>query len=106
MGEPTKIANPLLAGAGGVTLGEARTNHQGRKAILMIRNEENSGEFEALVATMGIEIVERINQSGKEDPRSYFGKGRLQDVADELAATVDGHPWKSVDLVIMQQQDN
>ena len=101
MGEPTKIANPLLAGAGGVTLGEARTNHQGRKAILMIRNEENSSEFEALVATMGIEIVERINQSGKEDPRSYFGKGRLQDVADELAATVDGHPWKSVDLVLI-----
>ena len=101
MGEPAKNDIPLLAGAGGVTLGEARTNHQGRKAILMIRDGENSDEFEALVATMGIEIVERLNQSGKEDPRSYFGKGRLQDVADELAATVDGHPWKSVDLVLI-----
>ena len=27
----------LLAGTGGVDLGEARTNHEGRKAILLIR---------------------------------------------------------------------
>ena len=27
----------VLAGAGGVALGEARTNHEGRKAILLVR---------------------------------------------------------------------
>ncbi len=101
MGEPTNIDNSMLAGAGGVILGEARTNHQGRKAILMVRDGENSREFEALVATMGIEIVEILIQTGREDPRGYFGKGRLQDVADELSSRVEGHPWQSVDLVLI-----
>lgn len=101
MGEPKAKDNPLLAGAGGVILGEARTNHQGRKAILMIRDDENSREFEALVATMGIEIVERLHQSGKEDPRGFFGKGRLQDIGDELSGRVTGHPWQEVDLVLI-----
>jgi 50S ribosomal subunit-associated GTPase HflX len=101
MGEPSKVDNSMLAGAGGVILGEARTNHQGRKAILMVRDGENSREFEALVTTMGIEIVEILIQTGREDPRGYFGKGRLQDVADELSSRVEGHPWQSVDLVLI-----
>ncbi|HIF90492.1 MAG TPA: hypothetical protein EYQ58_02945, partial [Candidatus Poseidoniales archaeon] len=101
MGEPSKVDNSMLAGAGGVILGEARTNHQGRKAILMVRDGDNSREFEALVTTMGIDIVEILSQSGREDPRGYFGKGRLQDVADELSSRVEGHPWQSVDLVLI-----
>ncbi|MBT5727575.1 MAG: hypothetical protein HOI75_07075, partial [Euryarchaeota archaeon] len=41
----------VLAGTGGVTLGEARTNHEGRQAILLLRGNEDASEFIALVAT-------------------------------------------------------
>ena len=91
----------VLAGTGGVVLGEARTNHEGRKAILLVRGEEDTREFVALVATMGISIVETMHQPGTIDPRGYFGKGRLQDVADELSSRVKGHPWQDVDLLLM-----
>ena len=91
----------VLAGTGGVVLGEARTNHEGRKAILLVRGEEDTREFVALVATMGISIVETMHQPGTIDPRGYFGKGRLQDVADELSSRVKGHPWQEVDLLLM-----
>ena len=72
----------VLAGTGGVTLGEARTNHEGCQAILLLRGNEDASEFIALVATMGITITETLHQPGHEDPRGFFGKGRLQDVAD------------------------
>ena len=75
----------VLAGTGGVTLGEARTNHEGRKAVLLLRGNEDASEFIALVQTMGIQIVETLHQPGHDDPRTYFGKGRLQDVSDELS---------------------
>ena len=63
----------VLAGAGGVALGEARTNHEGRKAILLIRGQEDTTEFESLINTMGIVIVESIYQPGEQDPKGYFG---------------------------------
>ena len=91
----------VLAGAGGVALGEARTNHEGRKAILLIRGQEDTTEFESLINTMGIVIVESINQPGEQDPKGYFGKGRLQEVSDELRLRVAGHPWQGVDLVLI-----
>ena len=78
------------AGTGGVVLGEARTNHEGRKAVLLIRGDEDTSEFVALVETMGIVIVETLHQPGIEDPRGYFGKGRLQDVADEATSRLRG----------------
>lgn len=93
---------PVLAGTGGVALGEARTNHAGRKAILLVRGEDDTLEFATLVATMGITIVETLHQSGPIDPRGYFGKGRLQDLADELTSrSVSSHPWQQVDLILM-----
>ena len=91
----------VLAGAGGVALGEARTNHEGRKAILLVRGNEDTSEFESLVDTMGISIVEAIHQAGEPDPKGYFGKGRLQDISDELRLRVDRHPWRGVDLVLI-----
>lgn len=91
----------ILAGTGGVTLGEARTNHEGRKALLLLRGLEDASEFIALVGTMGIQIVETLHQPGNEDPRGYFGKGRLQDVSDELTSRPTGHPWVGVDLVLL-----
>ena len=91
---------PILAGAGGVGLGESRTDHSGRKAILLVR-EGDTSELSALAATMGIEIIEEIYQSGSPDARGFFGKGRLQDVGDDVSSIVDGHPWKGVDLVII-----
>jgi len=91
----------VLAGAGGVALGEARTNHEGRKAILLVRGNEDVSEFCGLVSTMGIEIVETLNQPGQIDPRGYFGRGRLQDVGDELKTKTTNHPWHQVDLVLI-----
>ncbi len=91
---------PVLAGTGGVALGEARTNHEGRRAILLHKDGEPS-ELIALAETMGIEIVDIQHQKGVENPRTYFGKGRLQDVADEISSAVEGHPWHGVDLVII-----
>ena len=87
MDEPIRV----LAGTGGVALGEARTNHDGRKAVLLHRDGDTS-ELVALAETMGIEILDVQYQKGSEDPRSYFGKGRLQDVADELRLRVSNHP--------------
>ena len=96
MDEPIKV----LAGTGGVALGEARTDHEGRKAILLHR-EGNPRELIALAETMGIEVIDVEYQKGTDDPRTYFGKGRLQDVADEISTAVEGHPWHGVDLVII-----
>ena len=91
----------VLAGAGGVALGEARTNHEGRKAILLVRGNDDVSEFCGLVTTMGIEIIETLNQPGQIDPRGYFGRGRLQDVGDELKPKTANHPWHDVDLVLI-----
>ena len=91
----------VIAGSGGVELGEYRSEHEGRKAILLMRGSEDTSEYIALVKTMGIEIVEVIEQAGKIDGRSYFGKGRLQDVADELKMRAGNHPWKDVDLILL-----
>tara|TARA_B100000989_G_scaffold218251_2_gene166378 strand:- start:4741 stop:6099 length:1359 start_codon:yes stop_codon:yes gene_type:complete len=96
MDEPIRV----LAGTGGVALGEARTNHFGRRAVLLHR-DGNPRELIALVETMGIEIVDIQHQKGKDDPRTYFGKGRMQDVADEISASIDGHPYHGVDLVLI-----
>ena len=94
--------NPfVVAGSGGVVLGEARTNHEGRRALMLLRGQEDTRELEALATTMGITIVETISQAGGVDPRTYLGRGRLQDVAEELASVVKGHPWEGVDLVIV-----
>ena len=91
----------VLAGAGGVALGEARTNHEGRKALLLVRGEEDTAEFRGLVSTMGIEIIEVLKQPGPIDPRGYFGKGRLQDLGDELKTRSQNHPWFGIDLVLI-----
>lgn len=91
----------VLAGAGGVALGEARTNHEGRKAILLVRGDEDISEFCGLVSTMGIDIVETLSQPGQIDPRGYFGRGRLQDVGDEIKTKTTNHPWHKVDLVLI-----
>ncbi len=91
----------VVAGSGGVVLGEARTNHEGRRAVLLLRGQEDTSELEALAETMGIAIVETVVQAGDEDPRTYFGKGRLLDIADEFQSIVPGHPWEGVDLVML-----
>ncbi|MDP6870165.1 MAG: GTPase HflX [Candidatus Poseidoniaceae archaeon] len=91
---------PYLAGTGGVELGEARTDHEGRRAILLHR-EGNPQELISLAETMGIEVVEIIFQTGKSDPRTYFGSGRLQDISDDISSAIEGHKWHGVDLAII-----
>ena len=94
-----EIPSFLLSGSEGA--GEqSRRQHEGRRAILLTRESEVS-EFVALTSTMGIEIVETILQTGRSDPRSVIGSGRLEAVSDELKAKVRGHPWTGVDLVLV-----
>ena len=90
----------ILAGSGSIGDGDRRTSHEGRRAILMAR-EGDIAELKAITKTMKIEIVEIIRQTGKPDPHGYFGRGRLQDAADELATRVENHPWTGVDLVLI-----
>ena len=100
---PSPMANSpplILAGAGGMDVTDFATDYIGRKAILLTR-DENTWEFEELAETMGLNIVEVIFQSGKEDPSGFFGKGRLEDVGDELSMRPKGHPWHEVDLVLV-----
>jgi GTP-binding protein HflX len=101
---PINMDDPLsiLAGSGGVGLGDVRTSHEGRKAVLLVRDGD-ARELKALAETMKIEIVEIIHQPGSPDPQGYFGKGRLQDVADELNTRIKGHLWEKVDLVIIHE---
>ena len=91
----------LLAGAGGLVTDEAQSDHQGRKALLLVRNNEDCDEFIALAKTMGIEIVDRVDQRGRSDAKWYLGQGKLQDVAEELRSASQGHPWNGVDLLLL-----
>ena len=74
----------LLAGAGGLVTDDAQSDHQGRKALLLVRNNEDCDEFIALAKTMGINIVDRIDQRGRSDAKWFMGQGKLQDVTEEL----------------------
>ena len=91
----------VLAGAGGVLLGAARTDHAGRRAVLVVRGEQDTTEFTDLAATMGVTIVDVVTQRGREDPRTYLGRGRLDEVADVLQSAPVGHAWKGADLVLL-----
>ncbi len=91
----------VLAGAGGVLLGAARTDHAGRRAVLVVRGEEDTTEFTDLAKTMGIDLVDVVKQRGREDPRTYLGRGRLDEVGDVLRSAPHGHAWHGVDLVLM-----
>ena len=91
----------LLAGAGGLVTDEAQSDHQGRKALLLVRNNEDCSEFVALASTMGISIVERIDQRGRVYAKWFMGQGKLQDVTEELRSAAKGHPWNGVDLILL-----
>ena len=54
-----------------------------------------------LAKAVGLEIVECVFQSGKENPRSFFGSGRLNAIAAELDVRNSAHPWYGVDLILV-----
>lgn len=91
---------PLLAGSGGLLSDDTTLSHANRKAVLLTRDADTA-EFEALAATLGIEVVEVLRQSGSPDPRTHMGRGRLEGVGDELASRLGDHPWAGVDLVLV-----
>lgn len=97
---PNEATGLLIAGAGGVLVDEGRPTHEGRRCLLVTR-EDDTAEMEDLLDAMGIIVVERLHQKGHPDPRRYLGRGRLDDVADELSMRPAGHPWHEVDLVVM-----
>jgi len=90
----------VLSGSGGVLLGEGRTQHEGRRALLLTRDEA-SEEFKALVKTMGIDVVETILQTGPDDPKGFLGSGKLEDISEELTSSSPQHPWYGVDLILL-----
>ena len=55
-----------------------------------------------LAKAVGLEVVESIFQSGKENPRTFFGSGRLNAIAAELDVRNSAHPWYGVDLILIQ----
>ena len=89
----------VIAGSGGVLLGEGRTNHEGRKALLLVRGDEDTSEYENLVSTMGIHIVEKMIQPGKVNPGSYFGGGRLKLIQETLS--IKSGAYKQVSLILL-----
>ena len=91
---------PLLAGMGGMNSSQHQTAHAGRRAILLSRNDD-TGEYESLASTLGVEIVAKIIQRGKPNPRSYLGSGKLQEIAEEMEMSGPGHLWYRVDLVLI-----
>ena len=91
---------PLLAGMGGMNSSQYQTAHAGRRAILLSRNDD-TGEYESLASTLGVEIVDKVIQRGKPNPRSYLGSGKLQEIAEEMVMSGPGHLWHRVDLVLI-----
>ncbi len=91
---------PLLAGSGGLLSDDITLSHADRRAVLLTRDEDTA-EFEALAATLGIEVVEVLHQSGSPDPRTHMGRGRLKIVGDEFVSERRDHPWADVDLVLV-----
>ena len=91
---------PLLAGSGGLLPDEITLSHAGRQAVLLTRDRDTA-EFEALAATLGIEVVDVLGQSGSPDPRTYMGRGRLESVRDELTSSHTEHLLGGVDLVLV-----
>ena len=94
----------LLAGAGGLVTDEAQSDHQGRKALLLVRNNEDCDEFIALAKTMGINIVDRVDQRGRSDAKWFLGQGKLADTkthregcsgikSDQHGHQVGQQPW-------------
>jgi len=99
--ERVDVGGSLLAGSGGLA-DEAQADHQGRRAILLTR-EDDVVEFTALAETMGLVIVDTVQQRGQSDPRTYLGSGRLEQVGTDLHASraLKRHDWHGVDLVLI-----
>ena len=66
-----------------------------------MHREKYIDETLQLANSIGLEVIECIFQSGKDNPRSYFGSGRLNVIAAELDARNSAHPWHDVDLILV-----
>ena len=71
--------------------------------VIAAGNSSTNSDVRALqlAKAVGLEIVECVFQSGKENPRSFFGSGRLNAIAAELDVRNSAHPWYGVDLILV-----
>lgn len=95
----------FLPGSGGSKINTLQTENNGRKCILLHKNKQIEETIQ-LANAIGLEIVECIYQSGKENPRSFFGSGKLNVIAAELDARNSAHPWHDVDLILVHTNTN
>ena len=95
----------FLPGSGGSNVNALQTKNSGRKCVLLHKNK-NIDETIQLANAIGLEIVECIYQSGKENPRSFFGSGKLNAIAAELDVRNSAHPWHDVDLILVHTNTN
>ncbi len=94
-----------MPGSGGGNVNSAQTKNKGRKCILL-HKKKDINETLQLAKAIGLEVVECIFQSGKENPRTFFGSGRLNSIAAELDVMNASHPWYNVDLILAHTNAN
>ena len=73
----------------------SRNRSTGRRTVVANRSTTTpveTGEIRALVRAAGDEVVTELTQTGPEDAGTYFGRGKV----DELAKTVAGHDAQRV----------
>lgn len=95
----------FLPGSGGGTIDSIKRKNQGRKCILL-HKKKDVAETLKLAKAVGLDIVECIYQSGKENHRTFFGSGKLNSISAELEMNNSLHPWYNVDLVLIHSNAN
>ena len=77
----------------------ARTDHAGRRAVLVVRGEEDTTEFTDLAKTMGIDIVDVVEQLAERTLELPWPRSRTK--SEMCSAVHTWSAWHGVDLVLM-----
>ncbi|SFC05453.1 GTP-binding protein HflX [Halobiforma haloterrestris] len=71
----------------------SRTHDAERRTAIAKKSETTpieTDEIEALARAAGDEVVATVTQAGREDPGTYFGRGKVDELAETVAAS-DAH---------------
>ena len=67
----------------------------------MLHKKKDVDETLKLAKAVGLDVVECVFQSGKENQKSFFGTGKLNSISAEFEMKNPTHPWYGVDLVLV-----